>query len=170
MIWAGLMIARGWLAKVPVAVWVALAALVLWLWERDRHGDARYEEGRVEVQALWDAENILEEEERLKEEQRLSAAAQETDRNVEQARADNRDSTERFIASGGVRQRRCPGQRAQDNSAGNGSTVREAPELDEEESVPTVSVRAQDVRICTDNTLLAEEFRAFILNAENKSQ
>ena len=168
--WAGFLFVRGWLAKVPPAVWVALAALLLWLWERDRHGDARYEEGKTEVQALWDEENRLEEAARAKEEARLTAAAKETDQNVEQARADNRDRTERFIAAGGVRPT-CPrGERSEDNGAGVGAPLRETPELDGGEPVPLVTVLADDVRICTDNTLLAEEFRAFILKAENKPQ
>jgi hypothetical protein len=170
MLWAGFLSVRGLLAKVPVVFWIALACIAFWYWERDSYGAALYEEGKAEIQDKWDAETASEEIERIKEETRLTIAAKETDKNVEKARADNRDRTERFIDSGGVRPT-CPRrERSEDNSSRVGTPLRETPELDGEEPVSVVTVLPDDVRICTDNTLLAEEFRTFILKAENKPQ
>jgi hypothetical protein len=46
--------------------------------------------------------------------------------------------------------------------------VREAPVVDAAEQVQVVGVTAEDVRICTDNTLKAEAMRDFILGLEAK--
>jgi len=51
MLWAGFMIVRGWLSKVPAWVWVALACVAFWYWERDNHADNREAEVRAEEQA-----------------------------------------------------------------------------------------------------------------------
>jgi hypothetical protein len=93
--------------------------------------------------------------------------AERIDDDAEEARAGEMDAAERFIAANRVR---CPSNRgaaggtsgpARDSSASDGQAVREAPELD-----GAVAVLADDVRICTVNTLQAEAARAWALELE----
>jgi hypothetical protein len=77
--------------------------------------------------------------------------------------AENRDRTERFIASGGVRNA-CPGGgQAPRAGAGSGEGVHQAPVMDDPE---TVSVKPDDVRICTANTLTAEALQAYLMGLD----
>lgn len=92
--------------------------------------------------------------------------AERIDDDAETARAGAMDDAERFIAANRVR---CPANRsvgsgtpptARDNGAGSGESPGAAPELD------GVVVQADDVRICTTNTLQAEAARAWALVLE----
>ena len=106
------------------------------------------------------------------EQARLDKLTKEANDAIEKSRSVERDRAERFIAAGGVRQNRgsagsgrsvAPGQ---GDSAGSGEGVHQAPELAPAEPMQIVGVTASDVRICTDNTVLAEQFRSFILDLE----
>lgn len=162
MLSAGLLLARvsGALRAVPWQVWAiaALAVAVLF------YGNHREAQGRTEARAEMQAKIDRADAERAKalasEEEALRNLAQRTDTDVAKEREANRDSTEQFIARGGVRNT-CPrsGQAPRDG-AGGGEGVHQAPELDDPE---TVSVKPDDVRICTDNTLTAEALQAYIL-------
>lgn len=157
---AYLIAARAFLSRIPWQAYAALAILAVWYWERDRHADAREAETRAEMQAKIDRADADRAKALASEEQALRNLAQRTDQNVTQARAENRDRTERFIASGGVRNA-CPGSRqAPSAGAGSGEGVHQAPVMDDPE---TVSVKPDDVRICTANTLTAEALQAYIL-------
>jgi hypothetical protein len=92
--------------------------------------------------------------------------AERIDDDAEEARAGEMDAAERFIAASRVR---CPSNRgassgavapARDNGARDSETTGPAPELD------AVAVPADDVRICTVNTLQAEAARAWALELE----
>lgn len=169
MLSAGLLFARvsGLLKRVPWQVWAALALIAAVLF----YGHHREAQGYAKAEAYWKAEIEAMEAERQaaldSEEAALRQLAKDTDRNVAQEREANRDRTERFIRSGGVRQA-CPDNRdTEDRSAGDGEAVREEAELDGAERLPeVVTVLPDDVRICTTNTILAEEWRAFILELE----
>lgn len=158
---------RSLLKRVPWQVWVALALVAVVLF----YGHHREAEGYAKAEAYWKAEIDAMEAERQaaldNEEEALRQLAKETDRNVAQEREANRPAVESFIARGGVRQA-CPDNRdTEDRSAGDGEAVREEAELDEAERLPeVVTVLPDDVRICTTNTILAEEWRAFILGLE----
>lgn len=150
--------------RVPREVWIitaALAAIAL-------YGNHRETQGYAEAETIWQAKAAKLEAERAaalaSEEEALRTLAKRTDENAEQARVENDDRTERFIRSGGVRPKApaCRGD-TPDRSAGSGETVREAPELDDPD---TVSVTPDDVRICTTNTITAEALRAFVLGLE----
>lgn len=86
------------------------------------------------------------------------------------ARTDALADADRFIAGGGVRPApaRCPPSQtnpaAGDRGAGGGEGVSQAPVMD-----GTVTVPAEDVRICTVNTLQAEAGRAWALELEAAS-
>jgi hypothetical protein len=160
-------IARAFLSRVPVWVWVALAVAGLLAWERDRHADNREAETRAEMQNIIDKKEA----ERLaaleSEEQALRTLSKETDRAVIQAQDDNRDRTERFIAAGGVRTKACPAtDQAAVRSAGDSAPVHQAPVMDGAEPLPTVAVTPDDVRTCTTNTILAEQWRELLLDLE----
>ena len=166
----GLLFARvsGLLKRVPGWVWgvAVLIASVLF------YGHHREAQGYAKAEAYWKAEIDAMEAERQaaldSEEAALRQLAKDTDRNVAKEREANRDRTERFIARGGLRQA-CPRDRdTEDRSAGSGEAVREAPIVDGAEPVQVVGVTAEDVRVCTDNTLKAEAMRDFILGLEAK--
>jgi hypothetical protein len=173
MLSAGLLFARvsGLLKRVPWQVWVALALIACVLF----YGSHREAQGYAKAEAYWKAEIEALEAERQaaldSEERALRDLAKRTDRNVIQEREANRDRTERFIARGGVRQA-CPRNRdPEDRGTGSGASVREEAELDGAERLPeVVSVLPDDVRICTDNTILAEELRALILSLEVRNR
>ena len=159
--------ARAFLSRVPWFVWCGIAVVALWAWERDNHADNREAETRAEMQADFDrieAERLAALE---SEEQALRQLSKETDRAVIQAQDDNRDRTERFIAAGGVRTKACPAtDQAAVRSAGDSAPVHQAPVMDGAEALPTVAVTPDDVRTCTANTILAEEWRKLLLDLE----
>ncbi len=103
------------------------------------------------------------------EQARLDKLTKEANDAIEKSRSVERDRAERFIAAGGVRQNRgsTGSERSvaasEVDSAGSGEAMREAPLLDDAEQMPTVAVTPDDVRICTTNTILAEELRALVL-------
>ena len=170
MLSAGLLFARvsGLLKRVPWFVWAALALIAAVLF----YGHHREAQGYAKAEAYWKAEIDAMEAERQaaldSEEAALRQLAKDTDRNVAKEREANRDRTEQFIARGGLRQA-CPRDRStEDRSAGSGEAVREAPIMDAGEPVQVVGVTAEDVRICSDNTLKAEAMRDFILGLEAK--
>lgn len=162
-----LLAARAFLKRIPWWAYAAIAVAGLWAWERDRHADNREAETRAEMQATFD---LIEHQRRAaleSEEQALRKLSKETDRAVIQAQDDNRDRTERFIAAGGVRGRSCPAvDQAGVRSAGDSAPVYQAPVLDGTEALPTVAVTPDDVRTCTTNTILAEEWRKLLLDLE----
>lgn len=162
------------LKRVPWQLWVALAVAAVWWFERDAHGDARYAEGVAEMQTAVQEAERLAEEARANEEKALRALAKETDNAVSQSRAVERDSTDRFIAAGGVPDNSvCPSAPAATggvHGAGHGASVREAPVVDDAAALPaTVRVYPEDVRICTENTILAEEWRELLLGLETRT-
>lgn len=170
MLSAGLLFARvsGLLKRVPWQVWAALALIAAVLF----YGHHREAQGYAKAEAYWKAEIDAMEAERQaaldSEEAALRQLAKDTDRNVAKEREANRPAVESFIARGGLRQA-CPSdRRAEDRSAGSGEAVREAPIVDGAEQVQVVGVTAEDVRICTDNTIKAEAMRDFILGLEAK--
>lgn len=160
---------RSLLKRVPWQVW-AIVALVASVWLYGRHMEAQ---GYAKAEAVWQAKAAKLEAERKaaldSEEAALRDLAKRTDRNVYQEREANRSRMEQFIARGGVRGQACPSYRdPAGGSAGSGPSVREAPVVDAAEQVQVVGVTAQDVRICSDNTLKAEAMRDFILGLEDK--
>lgn len=159
---------RGLLKRVPWQVWAALALAAAVLF----YGHHREAQGYAKAEAYWKAEIDAMEAERQaaldSEEAALRQLAKDTDRNVAKEREANRARTERFIRSGGLRQA-CPSYRdPAGGSAASGEAVREAPIVDAGEPVQVVGVTAEDVRICSDNTLKAEAMRDFILGLERK--
>lgn len=156
-------------ARVPWQAYAILALLAVWYVDRTRHGNERAYEARAEMQAKIDAADKARADALASEEQALRELAKRTDRNVEQARNDNRDRTERFIANGGVRQA-CPDNRnPARGSAGRGEAVHQAPVMDGAERLPeVVTVLPDDVRVCTDTTLVAEALREFVLGLESE--
>lgn len=167
--------ALGFLKRVPWQVWVVAAVALLWWFERDAHGDARYAEGIAKVEAARQVANTAALAARASEEEALRRLAKDTDNAVIERRDQERSRTERFIAAGGVRNNQvCPGRPAassEDRGTGGGEALRSAPELDGAEHLPgVVAVLPDDVRICTDNTILAEELRALILSLEARSR
>lgn len=166
--------ALGALKRVPWQVWVILTVAALWWFERDAHGDARYAEGIAKMEAVTKESRRLAEEARKSEEQALLALSKETDNAVSQNRAVERDSTDRFIAAGGVPDNAvCPGGPAAPGKVHrtrDSAPVREAPVVDDRAALPaTVRVYAEDVRTCTENTILAEEWRDLLLELEARS-
>lgn len=170
MLSAGLLFARvsGVLKRIPWQVW-AILALIASVWLYGRHMEAQ---GYAKAEAVWQAKAAHLEAQRKaaldSEEEALRNLAKRTDRNVAEERKANHDRTEQFIARGGLRQARPCGGGAKDQSAGSGEAVREASELDGNEQVQVVGVTADDIRICTDNTIRAEGMRDFILGLEGK--
>lgn len=159
---------RSLLKRVPWFVWAALALIAAVLF----YGHHREAQGYAKAEAYWKAEIDAMEAARQaaldSEEAALRQLAKDTDRNVAQEREANRPLVESFIARGGLRQA-CPDNRGtEDRSAGSGEAVREAPIVDAGEPVQVVGVTAEDVRICSDNTLKAEAMRDFILDLEAK--
>lgn len=169
------MTALGFLKRMPWQVWVIAAVAMLWWFERDAHGDARYAEGIAKMEAARQVANTTALAARASEEEALRRLAKDTDNAVIERRDQERSRTERFIASGGVRNNQvCPSRPAaspEDRGTSRGEAVRQAPELDGAERLPdVVSVYPDDVRICTDNTILAEELRALILSLEARNR
>lgn len=166
--------ALGALKRVPWQVWVILAVAALWWFERDAHGDARYAEGIAKMESARQAANAAALAARANEEEALRELAKDTDYAVITRRDQERSRTEQFIAAGGVRNNSCPSRPAaapEDRRAGSGAPVREEAELDGAERLPeVVSVLPNDVRVCTDNTILAEELRALILSLEARNR
>lgn len=114
---------------------------------------------------------------RRSEEQALRLLAKETDNAINLQRAGEAGRTERFIAAGGLHDpARCPGGPAAPgplHRAGDSAHLHPAPQLDDPERVPgsaIVGVRAGDVRICTENTLIAEGWRNLLLGLEARGQ
>jgi hypothetical protein len=108
---------------------------------------------------------------KLKAEADYRNLAERIDDDAEQARAGALDDAERFIAANRVR---CQAAgragsgtvaAASDHSAGDGQGSGQASELDD-----AVAVKADDVRICTANTLQAEAARAWALELETPPQ
>ena len=131
---------------------------------------ARFAEQReIATKAALDA--------RRSEEQALRLLAKETDNAINLERAGEAGRAERFIAAGGLRDpAACPGGPAAPGAVhgtGHGAPLREAAELDDAHRLQgpaIVGVTADDVRICTDNTLLAEGWRALLLGLEARGQ
>lgn len=148
------------LGRIPSWAYVAAGvALLLWLYGDHREKQGRYE-GRAETIAKYEREA-------RKVQTKLDPIPKETDRAIIKEREATRDSTEQFIARGGVR--RCPtSSNASSGSAGVSEALHQEAELDAPEQLPpVVTVTPDDVRICTDNTVLAEEFRKYILRVES---
>jgi hypothetical protein len=161
---------RSLLKRIPWQVWAGIACIAAVLF----YGHHRDAQGYAKAEAYWKAEADALEETRQaaldSEEAALRQLAKETDNAVYEKREANRDLTERFIRSGGVRAQACPSNRdPEDRSTGNGEAVREEAELDEAERLPeVVTVLPEDVRICTEAVIKAEEWRKFILDLEAK--
>ena len=152
--------------RVPAWVWVALAAVAL-IALYGRHREAQgYAEGKADVQAQWDKAKAEGERIRKAEEARQAKLSKEADRAVIEKTEAERDRTERFIAAGGVRREACPRVPAAIPSTGSGETVHQAPVMDDAERVQIVGVTAEDVRVCTSNTLKAEAWRDLLLGLE----
>ncbi|MEL6707601.1 MAG: hypothetical protein AAFP79_04910 [Pseudomonadota bacterium] len=113
-------------------------------------------------------------------EYRIKQLSKETDDAIALSLAAERRGVDAFIAAGGVRDDRvCPGRSlaaSSDRGAGNDAAMRPPPVLDGDQRVPsnsvglidppTVRVFAEDVRICTHNTILAEQWRLWGLKLE----
>lgn len=156
----------GALGRIPREAWLIAAALAaIALYGHHREGQGRHE-GRAEMQAKIDAAERARYAALASEEQALRTLAKRTDSNVAKEREANRDTTEQFIRSGGLRQARASGDNAPRGSAGSGAPVHQTPVMDATQPVQVVGVTAEDVRICTDNTLAAEALREFVLGLE----
>lgn len=161
---------RSLLKRIPWQLWAAIACIAAVLF----YGHHREAQGYAKAEAYWKAEAEALEAARQEaldsEEAALRQLSKDTDNAVYEKRDATRDRTERFIRSGGVRGQACPGYRdPEDRGTGDGKAVRGAPELDGAERLPeVVTVLPEDVRICTDNTIKAEEWRKFILGLEAK--
>jgi hypothetical protein len=129
-----------------------------------------YCEGRKDGRAIEQGRAAKLEQQRnaalASEEAALRQLAKETDRAINQSRVAHGASVERFIARGGV-QPCAVGNQPAHRSAGSGEAVREEAIVAPAERVPElVTVLPDDVRICTDNTLIAEGLRDFVLGLE----
>ena len=158
------------LGRIPREAWLIAAALAaIALYGHHREAQGRFE-ARAEMQAKIDRADAERAKALASEEQAIKALAKRTDSNVEQARAANRDRTERFIASGGLQ---CPTARSGDasnRSAGSGAPVHSPSLVDGTQPVQVVGVTAEDVRICTTNTITAEALREFVLGLEKPAE
>lgn len=115
-------------------------------------------------------------EQRARDERRFAQIAKEADDAKVQIAAVERDRTERFIDAGGVPDNRvCPSRpiaSGPDRNASGVEAVRAETELDDANRVPDrgrpefVRVTPSDVRICTENTILAETGRKWGLELE----
>jgi hypothetical protein len=167
---AALLLARitGFLKRIPWQAWAALAVLVVWYWERDRHADLREADARAEMQAIIDAKEAARQA-AIAESLRLAALNAETtrkaDADVTRNLAQERAGADAFIARGGVR--RCPPARTDTPAAGQGSGLDAgAGSLPVVDDVPVVTVLPEDVRICTENTVKARAWREWGLSIE----
>jgi hypothetical protein len=127
-----------------------------------------YCEGRKDGRAIEQAKATKLETARLQanaaQEAKNRKLAKDTDNAINKSRVAHASTVERFISRGGV-QPCAAGNQPSDRSAGSSAGVREASELDGAEQLP-VTVWADDVRICTDNTIKAEGLREFVLGLE----
>lgn len=172
MLSAGLLFARvsGLLKRIPAPVWVALALVV----GVHFYGHHRESQGYAKAEAYWKAEaealKVARQVALDSEEAALRQLTKETDNAINQSRIAHSTTVERFIARGGVRQA-CPADRdPEDRSAGDSATVHQAPVVAPAEPVSgLVTVLPDDVRICSDNTFLAEGFREKLLKLENQA-
>jgi hypothetical protein len=116
---------------------------------------------------------------RESEEQALKQLAKGTDDAIEQSRRRAAGSTERFIAAGGVPDHhRCPGGPVAPGTVhgpGSAAPLHHPAELDGAAPLPDlpqaeiVRVTGDDVRICTANTIIAEEARDLLLGLEART-
>ncbi len=122
---------------------------------------------------------------RAADEADIAQRSRNTDHAISQSAALAAGATERFIAAGGLPDPVCCPRRpaAADpiHSAGSGAPVHPAPQLDGASPLPPVPetgpafetgivrVTAEDVRICTGNTIIAEETRDLLLGLEARS-
>jgi hypothetical protein len=127
-----------------------------------------YCEGRKDGRAIEQAKAAKLETARLQANAAQEAAnrqlAKDTDNAINKSRVAHASTVERFISRGGV-QPCAAGNQPKDRSAGSSEAVHTAPVMDGAEQLP-VTVWADDVRICTTNTILAEGLRSFVLGLE----
>jgi hypothetical protein len=167
---AALIFARitGAFKRIPWQAWAALAVLAVWYWERDRHADNREAETRAEMQIIIDrkeAARLAAVDESLRLAALHAQATRKADADVTRNLAQERAGADAFIAAGGVR--RCPAPRADSAPAGQGAGVDAgAGALPVVDDVPVVAVLAEDVRICTENTVKARAWREWGLAIE----
>lgn len=120
---------------------------------------------------------------RLEKEEQFRRIAERIDDNAEDQLAEAAAAAERFISAGGVRAKTagCPRGRAgagtQDRDPGNPKGAGQATELDATEDRSDIGlpegyviVPADDVRICTVNTIKAEAGRALAIELERASE
>jgi hypothetical protein len=168
MLKAAMLFSRVWslLTRIPWQVWAAIAlAGLIALYGHHREAQGRYE-GRAEILAKWDRAKAENERARIKEEKRQAALSKGADRAVIEKTFAERDRTESFIARGGVRNTCARTDQATVPSAGSGEALHSSPVMDGGERLPTVAVTPDDVRVCSTNTILAEEFRKVLLGLE----
>jgi hypothetical protein len=129
-----------------------------------------YCEGRKDGRAIEQAKAAKMEQQRnaalASEEAALRKLAKDADNAINKSRVAHATVVERFIQRGGV-QPCAVGNQPAHRSAGSGEAVHQAPVLDGADELP-VTVWADDVRICTDNTLIAEGLRSFVLGLEGE--
>lgn len=159
---------RGLLKRIPWQAWAAMACIAAVLF----YGNHREDQGYAKAEAYWKAKAEALEDARQaaldSEQAALRQLAKETDNAVYKKSEANRDRTERFIASGGVRGQACPvDHQAAVRGTGDGAALHQAPIVDGAEQLPqTVTVLPDDVRTCTENTILSEEWRKLLLDLE----
>lgn len=159
--------ALGIAKRIPWWAYAALALLAVWWIDRTTYGNARDAEARAEMQFKIDTAEKQRQSALRSEEIALRNLAKRTTRNVIASREAVRPAVDDFIRRGGVRTEAAADNQPQGGSAGSGEAMRPSSELASGEPVQTVAVYAEDVRICTANTLLAEELRAFVLALES---
>ncbi len=126
-----------------------------------------------------DEANLLAQAARAADEADIAERSRNTDHAIFESKARAAGTVERFIAAGGLPDPgRCPGRPAATNplhSARSSAPVHPAPQLDGAAPVPAttetgiVRVSAEDVRICTGNTIIAEETRDLLLGLEART-
>ena len=171
--------AKAWdaIKAVPWWVWLALAVAALWWIDRGAQHREGYREGVAEVTAKYETAiaeaNRAAEAARKSEEEALVALAKGTDDAVEGGLRDELSRARDFIARNRVPN--CPGARrpaapAPDRSAGDNERTSQTPLLDDtatgvdllpDADAGFVVVPADDVLICTENTVKAEAWRAW---------
>lgn len=128
----------------------------------------RYERDLANVRQAQALAKARAEQARLEQEARYRALAERIDDNAKRDMGSAVDAAERFIAAGGVRckasgsDRIGTGTRAEGGSPGDTQGTGATPVMDE----GTVAVTADDVRICTVNTVKAEAAREWALGIE----
>lgn len=163
-----LLAARAFLKRIPWQVYALIALLAVWYIDRTNYGNERAYQERVKMQAQIDRAEAERQAAVASETEALLKLSKDADRAVYQAREDNRSRVDAFIARGGVRPCTADHQ-AGVSGTGDSAGLRETPELDGTETLPeVVTVLPEDVRICTDNTLKAEEWRNLLLGMEGR--